>query len=153
MTEIHQVQPSDKLFRWLHPSQFNWNEMRPTSAAFKDSYMSVDIACITTLEESYKRGRLINKNAVASITVAQALEKAQRVHHCPTLCEISGNRVCITDAGCRAYQANGLTKELTCTNPAHGCVVGDKSKPVAKFFAKNATVEIYPPQVASDQSH
>jgi hypothetical protein len=153
MTQIHQVQPSDKLFRWLHPGQFDWNEMRPTSAAFKDTYMSSDIACLTTLEESYERGKLINNNAVASITVGQAFEKAQKVHHCPTLCDISGNLVCITDTGCQAYQADRSVGKLTCTNPAHSCVVGDKSKSVAKFFAKNATVEIYPPQVASDQSH
>jgi hypothetical protein len=148
MTQIHEVQPSDKLFRWLHPGQFDWTEMRPTSAAFKDPYMSVDLACLTTLEESYERGTLMNKNAVASLMADQAFEKAQTVQHCPTqICEASGDSVCITDAGCRAYQADGLSRELRCTNPAHGCVIGDKPKPVARFFAKNAKVEIYPPQL------
>ncbi len=119
--------------------------MRPTSAAFKDPYMSVDIARLTTLEESYERGKLINKNAVASLMAEQAFEKAQTVKHCPTqVCEASGDLVCITDTGCRAYQADGLSRELRCTNPAHGCVIGDKPKPVARFFAKNAKVEIYP---------
>ena len=147
MTQIHQVQPSDKLFRWLHPSQFDWKEKRPTSAAFQDPYMSVDLARLTTLEESYERGKLMNKNAVASIAAGQAFEKAQKVHHCPTqVCEVAGDLVCVTDEGCRAYQADGLSRKLICTNPAHGCVVGDKPKPVARFFAKNAEVEIYPPQ-------
>jgi hypothetical protein len=147
MTEIHQVQSSDKLFRWLHPGQFDWSEMHPTSAAFKDFYMSVDLACLTTLEKSYERGKSIKKNAVASITAEQAIDKAQRVHHCPTqICETSGEPVCVTDAECSAYKADRLSKELRCTNPAHGCVIGDKSKSVARFFAKNATVEIYPPR-------
>lgn len=45
MTEVYQVKPDDKLLRWLHPGQFNWEENRPTSAAFKDENMSVDILC------------------------------------------------------------------------------------------------------------
>lgn len=109
--------------------------------------MSVDHAHLTTLEESYERGKLLNKNAVASITAAQAFEKAQKVYHCPTqICEVSGEPVCIMDEGCRAYQVDALSRKLTCTNPAHGCVVGNKTSSVARFFAKNATVEIYPPQ-------
>jgi hypothetical protein len=147
MTQIHHVQPSDKLFRWLHPGQFDWTEMRLTSAAFQDPYMSVDLACLTTLEESYKRGKLMKKNALASLMAEQAFEKSQKVQHCPTqICEASGDLVCITDTGCRAYQADGLSRELRCTNPAHGCVIGDKPKSVARFFAQNAKVEIYPPQ-------
>ena len=147
MTQIRQVQPSDKLFRWLHPGQFDWTEMRLTSAAFKDPYMSVDLACLTTLEESYERGKLMKKNAVASLMAEQAFEKSQKVQHCPTqICEASSELVCITDTGCLAYQADGQSRELRCTNPAHGCVIGDKPKPVARFFAKNAKVEIHPPQ-------
>jgi len=131
--------------RWLHPGQFDWTEMRPTSAAFKDPYMSVDLACLTTLEESYERGKLMNKNAVASLMTEQAFEKAQTVQHCPTqICEAAGELVCITDTECRAYQADGLSRALRCTNSAHGCVIGNKTSSVARFFAKNAKVEIYP---------
>jgi hypothetical protein len=148
MTEIHTVQPSDKLFRWLHPGQFKWDERRPTSAAFQDPYMSVDIACLTTLEESYNRAQKISKNAVASIMAKQAFEKNQKVHHCPAqICESSGDSVCITDEGCPAYQIDGSSKKLICINPAHGCVVGEKpKKSVARFFARECAVEIYPPQ-------
>lgn len=150
MTQIHQVQPSDKLFRWLHPGQFDWAEMRPTSAAFQDSYMSVDLACLTTLEESYERGKLIGKNAVASILAEQAFEKGQKVHHCPAqICRALGELVCVTDVECRAYRTDGLLRALECINPAHGCVVGDKpKKSVARFFARNAKVEIHPSQQA-----
>ncbi len=111
--------------------------------------MSVDHARLATLEESYKRGTEADKDAVAAILAEQAFEKAQKVHHCPTqICEASGDAVCVSDPGCRAYQANGLSRTLKCVNPAHGCVVGDKPKSVARFFAKNATVEIYPPEPA-----
>lgn len=57
MTANYQVQPVDKLFRWLHPGQFKWDEMRPTSAAFRDRYMSVDIAELTSLHTSYERAK------------------------------------------------------------------------------------------------
>jgi hypothetical protein len=147
MTQIHQVQPSEKLFRWLHPSQFKWDEGRPTSAAFKDPYMSVDIACLTSLEESYKRAKKINKNAVVSIVVQQAFDKTQKVHHCPSkICESSGSSVCVTDECCPAYQGDRLSNKLVCINDAHGCVVGEKKNSIAKFFAKECTVEIYPPK-------
>jgi len=147
MTAIHHVQPSDKLFRWLHPSQFKWDEKRPTSAAFQDPYMSVDIACLTTLEESYNRAKKIDKNAVASITAEQAFEKDQKVHHCPSQEVSPGVNFCVTDKGCSAYQSDGLSQNLVCTNYAHGCVVGKKTKSVAKFLAKECTVEIYPPEL------
>jgi|GEM_PF-1025288 len=147
MTQIHQVQPSEELFRWLHPGQFKWDEERPVSAAFLDDYMSVDIACLTSLEESYKRADQAKKNAVVSIVVQQAFDKNQKVHHCPSqICESSGSTVCVTDKDCEAYQSDGLSKKLRCINDAHGCVVGKKTRSIAKFFAKECTVKIYPPK-------
>ena len=147
--KYHHVKPSDRLFRWLHPGQFKWDEKRPTSAAFQDPYMSVDIACLTTLEESYKRAQKIEKNAVASILAQRAFEKNQQVHHCPTqICESSGSSVCITDEGCPAYEQDGVSRELICTNPAHACVVGQKPrKTIARYFARECEVEIYPPHL------
>lgn len=146
MTQNHQVQPSDQLFRWLHPGQFQWAENRPTSAAFKDPYMSVDIACLTSLEDSYNRAKKINKDAVVSIVAQQAFDKNQKIHHCPSqICESSGSSVCVTDEGCPAYQNDGLSNKLVCINHAHGCVVGEKKNSIAKFFAKECAVEIYPP--------
>jgi hypothetical protein len=146
MTENHQVQPLNRLYRWLHPGQFDWQEKRPTSAAFKDPYMSVDLADLTTLDESYRRGRLLHKNAVASITAKCVLEKEQRICHCPTqTCKSSGEHGCSIDPQCPAYQEDWGTREVECINPAHACVIGNKSKSVAKFFAKSAQVEIYPP--------
>lgn len=147
MTQIYEVQTPDKLFRWLHPGQFKWDEQRTTSAAFQDPYMSIDIECLTTLQESYSRVEKIGKNAVVSILAGQAFEKGQKVYHCPTrICESSGESVCVTDAGCPAYQGDGTNKRFRCTNPAHGCVVGKKPrKTVARFFARECAVEIYPP--------
>lgn len=147
MTQTYQVQQPDKLLRWLHPGQFKWDEMRPTSAAFQDPYMSIDIACLTSLQESYGRAQKIGKNAVASILAKQAFEKSQKVHHCPTeICESSGDNICITDPGCPAYQSDGMSSSRLCVNSAHGCVVGEKKKSVARSFAKECEVEIYPPQ-------
>jgi hypothetical protein len=147
MTQIYQIQPPDKLLRWLHPGQFKWDEMRATSAAFQDPYMSIDVACLTTLQESYDRAQKIGKNAVVSILAKQAFEKNQKVHHCPTkICESSGSSVCLTDADCPAYQRDGSSKHLVCVNPAHGCVVGEKKKSVARSFARECEVEIYPAQ-------
>jgi hypothetical protein len=77
MTEIHQVQSSDQLFRWLHPGQFDWDERRPTSAAFRDPHMSVDLEPLTSLAESYARAKVAGKNAVASFLAGQAFEKDQ----------------------------------------------------------------------------
>ncbi|HEY9809691.1 MAG TPA: hypothetical protein V6D13_10145 [Halomicronema sp.] len=120
MAEFYQVKPDEKLLRWLHPGQFNWQENRPTSAAFKDDEMSVDILALTTLEESYNRAKKISKNAVASIKVELVLEKGLQVQHNP----IEGNE-------------------------AHALVVGKKSKSIAKFLAANSQVEIFPPDEES----
>jgi hypothetical protein len=151
MTENYHVQPSDRLFRWLHPGQFQWSENRPTSANFRDNYMSVDIARLTTLPESYERAQKLGKNAVASFEakVAFDFEKEQKIHHCPTqVCEVNDEFVCKTDTGCRAYKEDSSSRKLICTNTAHGCVVGDKKK-FAKQLAKVCKVEIFPPESAS----
>lgn len=115
MAEVYKVKPSDKLLRWLHPGQFDWEENRATSAAFKDDDMSVDILCLTTIEESYNRAKKIGKNAVVSIEAQLAIEKGLEVYHSP--------------------------RE---DNYAHGSVAGKKTKSIAKFLAQNCEVEIYP---------
>lgn len=146
MIKIHQVQKEDKLFRWLHPGQFKWDEKRPTSAAFQDPYMSVDIACLTSLQESYERAKKNNKDAIASIVAQQAFDKNQKVHHCPSqVCKDSGSNICMTDENCPVYQNDGSPNNLVYINDAHGCVVGDKKRSIAKFFAKECKVERYPP--------
>ncbi|MEW6492331.1 MAG: hypothetical protein AB1589_07440 [Cyanobacteriota bacterium] len=116
MSEIYEVQPSDILLRWLHPGQFKWDEGRATSAAFRDEEMSVDILCLTTLEESYARAKKINKNAIASLKAQFVLEKGLKVIHSP----IEGNY-------------------------AHAIVLGKKSGSILKFLVKNSKIEIYPP--------
>lgn len=116
MAEQYQVNPSDKLLRWLHPGQFIWEENRPTSAAFKDDEMSIDILCLTTIEESYNRAKKIGKNAVISITATLAIEKGLLVCHSP----VEGN-------------------------DAHGLILGRKTKSITKFLANNCKVEIFPP--------
>lgn len=145
--KLNSISSEEKLLRWLHPSQFNWEEKRPTSAAFTDPYMSVELASLTTLEESYGRGQKYGKNAVVSITAEMANAKAQKVCHCPTY--IYKNQpqktVCTTDKYCPTYQDNISSDELEIINPAHGCVIGKKTRSIAKFFANNAEVEIYPP--------
>jgi hypothetical protein len=119
MAKPHQVNSSDKLLRWLHPGQFDWDEKRPTSAAFKDDEMSVDILCLTTIEESYNRAKKIGKNAVVSIPAELVIEKGLEVKHDP----VDGN-------------------------DAHAVILGKKTKSIAKFLATNCEVEIYPSEDA-----
>lgn len=116
MAEPYQVKPSDKLLRWLHPGQFSWEENRPTSAAFKDSEMSVDILSLTTIEESYTKAKKIGKNAVVSIKAQLVIEKGLQVCHEP----VEGN-------------------------DAHAVILGKKTNSIAKFLANNCEIEIYPP--------
>jgi len=116
MAEVYQVKPDDKLLRWLHPGQFNWEENRPISAAFRDERMSVEILSLTTIEDSYKRGKKQGKNAVVSIKAQLVLEKGLEVCHDP-----------IED------------------NYAHALVLGKKTKSISRFLAENSEVEIYPP--------
>ena len=146
MSADYQVQPIDKLFRWLHPSQFKWDEMRPTSAAFRDTYMSIDIAELTNLDESYKRAQKARKDAVVSFKAGLAFELKQKVNHCPTqICELANESVCVADTGCGVYQADVSSKKLVCTNHAHGCVIGNKTGSISKSFTKNCDIEIFPP--------
>ncbi|MEM6433460.1 MAG: hypothetical protein AAF773_06335 [Cyanobacteria bacterium P01_D01_bin.115] len=150
MVEKYTVEDSDKLYRWLHPGQFKWDEGRPTSAAFKDPYLSIDIECLTSLQESYERAQKRGKNAVASISVEQAYQKAQKVVHCPTqvLSESPEKSVCQDEHDCPAFDKTVPADKLTCINAAHGCVVGKKTSSISKFFSKTCAVEIYPPEVS-----
>jgi hypothetical protein len=150
----HQFNSSDKLFRWLHPGQFNWEEMRPTSAAFTDPYMSVDIDSLTTLEESYHRAQQAGKTAVVALTVEMVIEKDLRVCHCPTstLKNSPESLVCISDEGCPSYRNNVSPESIVCINDAHGCVIGKKTNHIKKFLAKHCKVEVYPPQHTSSNS-
>ncbi|MEA5470570.1 hypothetical protein [Spirulina sp. 06S082] len=151
MTE-EEIDSNEELLRWLHPGQFDWKEKRPTSAAFKDQYMSVDIASRTSLEESYERGKRYGKNAVVSFKAKVAYEKDQKVCYCPTSVyqNQSDKAVCTTQQECPVYNENVSSKDLKIINPAHGCVIGKKTKSIAKFFAKNVKVEIYPPAQSTD---
>jgi hypothetical protein len=144
------IEVSDKLYRWLHPGQFKWDEMRPTSAAFKDQYMSVDIGRLTSLDKSYERAQKIGKNAVASILGEQVFQKGQKAIHCPTQILPSDlkNSICQDEKNCPAFNADVDEKKLTCINEAHGCVIGKKTSSIAKFFSKNCVIEIHPEENA-----
>jgi len=142
------IEPQDKLLRWLHPSQFKWDEERPISAAFKDDYMSVDVAKLTTVQESYDRGKKYGKNAVVSLKAEIVQQRQQKIHYCPTSIrkEVEPEtNVCTTNQECKTYQQDISQDDLKVINDAHACVIGKKPNSIAKFFAKNAEVEIYPP--------
>jgi hypothetical protein len=146
MTEIHTVQPSNELYRWLHPGQFDWKESRPTSAAFTDPHMSVDIAVLTDVKQSYLRGKRNGKNAVVSFQASIALEREQEVIHCPThvLTNQTETSVCSFRTDCPAFSDESVNATI-CINDAHGCVIGNKTRSVARAFAKASKVEIWPP--------
>jgi hypothetical protein len=117
MSESPELHPEDRLLRWLHPGQFHPTEKRPTSAAFKDDRMSVDILSMTTVEESYERAQKIGKNAVASIEYQRIIELGLEVKYDP----IEGN-------------------------DAHALVLGKKTGSISKKLAMECKVEIYPPE-------
>jgi hypothetical protein len=117
MSDSHQINSDDRLLRWLHPGQFNWPEKRPTSAAFRDEEMSVDILSMTTVDESYQRAKKIGKNAVVSLGYQEVVELELEVKHNP----IAGNN-------------------------AHALIVGKKTKSVSRKLANMCQVEIYPPE-------
>jgi tRNA(Leu) C34 or U34 (ribose-2'-O)-methylase TrmL len=117
MSDSLEIQPDDRLLRWLHPGQFDWEENRATSAAFKDPQMSVDILSMTTVDESYQRAQKQGKNAVVSFTYQQVKDLELEVKHDP----VDGNN-------------------------AHALVLGNKTKSIAKKLAQACKVEIYPPE-------
>jgi tRNA(Leu) C34 or U34 (ribose-2'-O)-methylase TrmL len=117
MSDSLEIQPDDRLLRWLHPGQFDWKENRATSAAFKDPQMSVDILSMTTVDESYQRAQKQGKNAVVSFTYQQVKDLELEVKHDP----VDGNN-------------------------AHALVLGNKTKSIAKKLAQACKVEIYPPE-------
>jgi hypothetical protein len=148
MESQHQVDSSDELLRWLHPGQFNWQENRPTSAAFKDAYMSVDVALLTTVEESYSRAQKIGKNAVVSFKASTAFEADQKVVHCPSnvLSDAESVFVCQWTPGCPIYRGDVPPQSLVCVNGAHACVIGKKTPSRARALRAAAVVKIYPPE-------
>jgi len=146
MNDNYKVEPDDKLFRWLHPSQFIWKESRATSAGFSNDYLSIDITKLTTLDESFIRAKKNGNNAIVSFEAKVAFDKDQKVHHCPVMsCKETGDDICTVDIGCVNYKNDINLEELNSVNSAHGCVVGKKTKSVQRHFANNCTVEIYPP--------
>lgn len=146
-----EVLHSDELYRWLHPGQFKWSEGRASSAAFKGSHMSVDIAKLTTLKQSYERAQTNKKNAVVSFRAEEVFTRNQEVIHCPTtVISSTSHPACIVRTDCPAYSDTLSETSLTCINPAHGCVVGKKSDSFARALAKACKVEIYPPELLSE---
>lgn len=146
MRDSEKIEPSDTLYRWLHPSQYKWDEGRPSSAAFNDSYMSVDVSKLTSLQQSYERAKKYNKNAVVSFKAEVVIQKGQEVVHCPThIVENTENIVCRVRNDCTAYSENISSDCLVCINNAHGCVIGKKNKAFARDLAKTCKVEICPP--------
>jgi hypothetical protein len=115
MPDFHQIKPEDRLLRWLHPGQFNWVENRPTSAAFRDEEMSVDLLSMTTVSESYERAKKIGKNAVASLSCQDIFEIGLEIKYNP----IEGN-------------------------DAHTLVLGKKTKSISKQLASKSQIEVYP---------
>lgn len=78
--EVQEIADTDALYRRIHPSQVK--DGRPSSAAFKDAELSVDLARLTTLERSLMGYPL---HGLASITAGYARSQGQTVFHDPLL--------------------------------------------------------------------
>lgn len=116
--DIVEIQDADELYRRVHP-----HHLKPdgtvSSAVFKgsDSYeLSVDLARLTTLEETFQRGRLMGRECIglAVLTVQLARKLSQEVRHDPLGPDTLGG-----------------------PNPAHALIIGHKTEPIAKQLARN----------------
>lgn len=76
--ELQEIADVDGLYRRMHPLQVK--DGMPTSAAFKDAELSVDLARLTTLERSLMGYPL---HGLASITAGYARFLGQTVFHDP----------------------------------------------------------------------
>jgi hypothetical protein len=80
------VSDEDYIYRRVHPSQIE--DGQPTSAAFNDPRMSVDIASLTTPEKSHARSRSAEYGLVriAVRSLRQLSGAPQEVRHWPEIC-------------------------------------------------------------------
>lgn len=78
MDAVEEIADADELYRRIHPSQVK--DGMPTSAAFKDVELSVDLARLTTLERSLTG---YPSHGLASITAGHARSLKQTVFHDP----------------------------------------------------------------------
>lgn len=76
--EVHEIADVDGLYRRIHPSQVK--DGRPSSAAFKDAEMSVDVARLTTPKQTLTG---YPSHGLASITAGHARAEGQDVFHDP----------------------------------------------------------------------
>jgi len=76
--EIQEIADADDLYRRIHPSQVK--DGRPTSAAFKDHHLSVDVARLTIPDRSLSG---YPSHGLASITAGHARSLGQDVFHDP----------------------------------------------------------------------
>lgn len=76
--EVQEIADVDALYRRIHPLQVK--DGRPSSAAFKDTELSVDLARLTTLERSFMGYPL---HGLASITAGYTRSLEQTVFHDP----------------------------------------------------------------------
>lgn len=76
--EAQEIADSDDLYRRIHPSQVK--DGRPSSAAFKDAEMSVDVARLTTPKQTLTG---YPSHGLASIMAGHARALGQDVFHDP----------------------------------------------------------------------
>jgi len=76
--QVLDIEDGDHLYRRIHPLQVK--DGRPTSAAFKDPELSVDLARLTTLQQSLAA---YPTYGLASITAGHARSLEQEVFHDP----------------------------------------------------------------------
>lgn len=119
MTDDQSVGDSTALFRRIHPSQVIWDEnldrLRPTSAAFRDKQMSVN------LEDDLEREGLEldfvlrdwPQHHLASIEARLARDRGQEIQ-----------------------------RDHTEDDPTHGIVVGQKSGSTCNVFARESRLDV-----------
>ena len=116
--DIVEIQDTEELYRRIHPYHIK-PDGTVSSAAFKggDSYeLSVELARLTTPEETVQRGRQLGRECVglAILMAGQARELSQEVRHDPLGPDAPGG-----------------------PNPAHALIIGQKTEPIAKQLARS----------------
>jgi hypothetical protein len=113
------IDDATDLFRRIHPEQVVWDDnesrLRPTSAAFRDAEMSVHLSDVLA-----ERGLL-------SITVLD-----DRPQH----------QLAAITAGFSRSEEQAVARTPTDEDPAHGDVIGPKSRTRRNRFAKGCRWEV-----------
>lgn len=127
MSDDRSIADATDLFRRVHPDQVVWDEnesrLRPTSAAFRDTEMSVHL------------GDMLAVDGTSPATVLDRLPWHQ---------------LAAFDAGFARDEEQMLVRSPTPEDSSHGDVIGTKTRARGNRFAKRCRWEVLRPEMLPD---